>query len=63
MKKYTAYVTNKETKEAVEITSTYKNKKSFVTDLRANGYRVNPRMVQLTTFWETATDEDLENLR
>jgi hypothetical protein len=46
MTKFKAFVKNKDTKEYVTIESEYKSKESFIKDLRANGYMVNPLKVK-----------------
>jgi len=51
-KMFSAWVKDKRTKELVRIDSECINKISFISDLRSNGYMVNPDMVKESEVFE-----------
>ena len=48
---YKTTATDRQTGEMVVIESDYPSKSAFVSDLRANGYRVNANRVKLAAEW------------
>lgn len=55
MKTFKAFVTRKDGSKTT-ITSDYSNKKDFITDLRKNGYKVNPKKVREQVIFDYITE-------
>jgi hypothetical protein len=56
MKTYKASVYDKDTKRYVIIESEYNRKSDFISDLRLNGYRVNPTHVKEKDVFDYITE-------
>lgn len=53
---YKTVATDKQTGKNVLIEMSHVNKKAFIEDLRANGYKVNDKKVRLADEWDWIVD-------